>query len=234
MDLKQIVENSDTKAGRTFDLTIQFLIIYSLITFSISTIPDLSQGFIEFLLISQVVTVCIFTIEYILRIYVADRKLNYILSFYGLIDLLAILPFYMTIAVDLRAIRVVRLLRLFRLLKIVRYSNALKRYRTAFKEIKEELIIFFSTTCFLIYISAVGIYYFENSVQPEAFKSIFHSLWWAVATLTTVGYGDVYPITVGGKIFTFFILMIGLGIVAVPAGLLASALQDASRNTLNK
>lgn len=76
----------------------------------------------------------------------------------------------------------------------------------------------------MLYISAVGIYYFENSAQPEQFKSVFHSLWWAVITLTTVGYGDVYPITVGGKIFTFVILTIGLGVIAVPTGLIASAL----------
>ncbi len=79
----------------------------------------------------------------------------------------------------------------------------------------------------MFYLSSVGIYYFENSAQPEVFTSIFHSMWWSVATLTTVGYGDIYPITVGGKIFTFIVLMIGLGIVAVPAGLVASALQAA-------
>ena len=79
----------------------------------------------------------------------------------------------------------------------------------------------------LLYLSAVGIYYFENTAQPEVFKSFFHSLWWAVTTLTTVGYGDVYPITIGGQIFTFFILMIGLGVVSVPAGLLALSLSKA-------
>lgn len=234
MTLKQLVEGTDTKPGKAFDLIIQFLIVYSIITFSISTLPDLSESVTDFLFISQVITVSIFTIEYLLRIFVADKKREYLFSFYGLVDFLAILPFYLTIAIDLRAIRIIRLLRLFRLLKIVRYSKAVERYRIAFKDIKEELVIFFSATCFLIYVSAVGIYYFENAVQPDQFTSIFHSLWWAVATLTTVGYGDAYPITTGGKVFTFLILMVGLSIVAIPAGLLASALQDASRDVLEK
>jgi voltage-gated potassium channel len=229
MSIKNIIEKSDSRAGKVFDLSIQFLIVYSLVTFSLSTLPDLSQGMLDFLYYSQVITVAIFSIEYLLRIFVADNKSRYIFSFYGLIDLLAILPFYLTIAVDLRALRIVRLLHLFRLLKIVRYSKAIKRFKFAFLDIKEELVLFFTATCFMIYISAVGIYYFENSVQPEAFKSIFHSLWWGVATLTTVGYGDIYPITVGGKIFTFIILMIGLSVVAVPAGLFSIALQEANR-----
>ena len=90
--------------------------------------------------------------------------------------------------------------------------------------IKEELFVYLLTSLFLIYVSAVGIYYFEHDAQPEHFASVFHSLWWAVITLTTVGYGDIYPITVGGKCFTFVILLIGLGIIAVPSGLVASAM----------
>ncbi|MCC5933304.1 MAG: ion transporter [Candidatus Cyclonatronum sp.] len=229
MDLRRIVEKSDTKAGKAFDLSIQALIIFSLITFSVSTLEGLSEPMLAFLYVSQLITVLLFTAEYLLRIYVAENKRAYLFSFYGLIDLIAILPFFLLTSVDLRAVRVVRLLQLFRILKIVRYSRALMRYHMAFKKIKEELVIFFSATCFLIYLSAVGIYYFEHSAQPEAFSSIFHSLWWAVATLTTVGYGDAFPITTGGRIFTFFILMIGLAIIAVPSGLLASALQRAGK-----
>ena len=92
---------------------------------------------------------------------------------------------------------------------------------------KEELILFFIVTGIVIYMSAVAIYYFEHKAQPEQFSSVFHGLWWAVITLTTVGYGDVYPVTVGGRLFTFLILLIGLGIVAIPSGLLASALTRA-------
>ncbi|HHI77306.1 MAG TPA: two pore domain potassium channel family protein, partial [Gammaproteobacteria bacterium] len=96
----------------------------------------------------------------------------------------------------------------------------------AFLEIKEELTVFCGVSLVLLYLSAVGIYYFEHDAQPQAFRSLFDGLWWAVATLTTVGYGDVYPITAGGKFFTFVVLLIGLGIVAIPAGLIASALSN--------
>lgn len=224
MGLKTIIEETDTKQGRIFDLIIQFLIIVSIISFSIETLPNLSENTRLLLWYLEVFTVSVFTIEYLLRLIVADRKLKFIFSFYGIIDLMAILPFYISTGIDLRSIRIFRFFRLARSFKLFRYNKAIQRFSTAFLMIKEELTLFLFATAFLLYFSAVGIYYFENPAQPEQFQSIFDSLWWAVATLTTVGYGDVYPVTVGGKIFTFFVLIIGLGIVAVPAGLIASAL----------
>ena len=137
---------------------------------------------------------------------------------------MSILPFYVALGVDLRSLRALRFLRLFRILKLVRYNRALNHFNAAIKSAKEEILLFIMVTLILMYFSAVGIYYFENEAQPEHFSSIFDSLWWAIITLTTVGYGDVYPITVGGKVFTFFILMIGLGIVAIPTGIISSAL----------
>ena len=157
----------------------------------------------------------------------ADKKLGYVLSFYGLIDLIAILPFYLSSGIDLRSLRIFRMFRLFRLMKLLRFGRAMRRFSRAFVIAKEEIVLFGVVTVMLMYLSAVGIYYFEHQAQPEAFKSVIHSLWWSVTTLTTVGYGDVYPITAGGKIFTFIMLMIGLGIVAIPVGLLASALSKA-------
>jgi len=224
MDIKAIVERNDTIPGHIFDLVVQILIVLSIVTFSVETLPNLDTGTRELLEITEVIIVIIFTLEYFLRLYVAEKKISYVLSFYGVVDLIAILPFYILSGVDLQSVRVFRMLRFFRAIKLFRYNKAMRRFLRAFAIIKEEIILFTVVTAMLLYLSAVGIYFFENEAQPEAFKSIFHSLWWAVATLTTVGYGDIYPVTIGGRIFTFVILMIGLGIIAVPAGLLASAL----------
>lgn len=230
MNLKQIINDSDTRAGRIFDLAIQFLIVLSLITFSIETLPNLSGTARAVLRVIEVGTVIVFSVEYVLRVFYAERRLRFIFSFYGLIDLLAILPFYIASGIDLRSVRVFRLLRLFRVLKFVRYGQAMKRLRIALASVKAELILFVITCGFLIYFASVGIYYFEREAQPEAFSSVFHCMWWAISTLSTVGYGDVYPITLGGKVFTSVILLIGLGMVAVPSGIIASALTNVLRN----
>ncbi len=227
--LRLIIEDNTTRKGRLFDYFIQSLIIISLISFSIETLPNNSRETKIILKCIEWISVGIFSIEYILRIYVAKKPFKYIFSFYGFIDLLAIIPFYLRLTIDLRMLRSFRIFRIFRALKLVRYNRALRRFHIATSIIKEELVLFFIITGILIFISGAGIYFFENQTQPESFKSIFHSLWWAVVTLTTVGYGDIYPITIGGKVFTFFVLMIGIGIVSIPTGLIASALTRARK-----
>jgi len=222
--LKQIVEGRDTLAGRMFDHVVTGLILTSIVGFSIETLPDLPPAFRSTLVALEWVVVIIFTLEYFLRVYVADRARTYILSFWGLIDLFAILPFYFSLGLDLRSLRSFRLMRLF---KLVRYSKALQRLSRAMVIARDEAILFLFMTMIVLYLSAVGIYYFEHEAQPEKFSSVFHSLWWAVTTLTTVGYGDTFPVTTGGRLFTFLVLMVGLGIVAVPAGLVASSLSKA-------
>ena len=224
--LHTLVHDSNTKAGRIFAFSIQILIIISLISFSLETLPDLSEQQRDQLHLIEMIVVILFSFEYLLRIYVAENKLSYIFSFYGIIDLLAVVPFYLSTGLDLRTVRLFRLLRLLQLFKLFKYSKALQRFHRAFVLVKEEMCIFGVVALIMLYLSAVGIYYFENAVQPELFKSIFHSLWWALTTLTTVGYGDMFPITAGGKVFTFFVLLVGLGIVAVPTGLIATALSQ--------
>ncbi|OSQ40949.1 voltage-gated potassium channel [Thalassospira mesophila] len=212
---------------RVIDLFIQLMIVLSIIEFSIETLPDISNETRRLLSAFEIFSVTVFTIEYIARVVFSKDKKAFIFSFFGIVDLLAILPFYLSTGLDLRSIRAFRLLRLIRILKLARYSKAMKRLHLAFMIAKEEIVLFTFVSLLMIYLSGVGIYYFENPAQPDSFKSIFHSLWWAVATLTTVGYGDIYPITVGGKIFTFLILIVGLGIVSIPAGIVASALSKA-------
>ncbi|MDA7693915.1 ion transporter [Flavobacteriaceae bacterium] len=221
------MEDNTTKKGRFFDYIIQLLIFLSLISFSVETLPNIPEKASVALRYFEVFSVLIFSIEYLLRLWVSKKPLSYIFSFYGIIDILAILPFYMVTFLDLRFLRAFRILRIFRALKVIRYNKAIERFGAAFKLVKEEFVLFFACALILIFISSAGIFYFEHEAQPETFKSIFHSAWWAIVTLTSVGYGDVYPITLGGRIFTFFVLMIGLGIVTVPAGLVASALSKA-------
>ena len=222
--LREIILKSDTTAGRNFDLFIQFCIVISLVSFSLETIKNLSENTIIILNWIELATVTIFTVEYLLRIWLSTHRLSYIFSFFGLIDLIAILPFYMSSGVDLRSIRVLRLMRLFRILKLANYSQALQTFQRAYNHIKAELTVFGVFSILILYISSLGIYIFENEAQLEQFGSIFDALWWSIVTLTTVGYGDAFPITVGGKIFTSLIVTIGLGVIAVPTGLFASAL----------
>lgn len=220
-------ENNNPLLGGRVEAGIQILILFSLLTFTIETIPSLKPSTALFLEKLEVIFVLIFTVEYLLRFYLARKKMAFVFSFYSIVDLVAIVPFYIMSGLDLRALRIIRMMRVFRMLKLLRYSKAIKRFEKALRLIKEELIMFLSATCILLYLAGVGIYYCERLAQPEVFASVFHSLWWAVVTLTTVGYGDAYPITVGGKILTFFMLIIGLGIVAVPTSLLSSALTEA-------
>lgn len=231
--LRVIVEESDTKLGKLFDLVVQFLVVISLLSFSLETLPNLSKNQIFILKLIEIVIITIFSIEYLLRIFVTNKKFKYIFSFYGLIDLLTILPFYLSLTIDLRSLRALRLLRLFRILKLVRFNKAINRFQEALKIAREEIIIFIFATCIVLYLSSVGIFFFENAIQPDKFSSVFHSLWWGIVTLTTVGYGDIYPLTLGGRIFTFFILILGLGIVGIPAGLIASALTAVRRKEEN-
>ncbi|WP_296384624.1 ion transporter [Winogradskyella sp.] len=225
--LKNLIEANNSKRSQWFAFFIQFLIILSVITFSIETLPDLKPQTRVILNSIETFCVIVFTFEYLARIYVADSKPKFVFSFFGIIDFLAILPFYLSFGIDLRSLRLLRMFRLFRLFKLVRYNKAMKHFAQAMLVAKEQIILFMIITLMLIYFSAVGIYYFENQAQPEHFTSIFDSLWWSIVTLTTVGYGDVYPITVGGRVFTFFILLIGLGIVAIPTGIISSSLTKA-------
>jgi voltage-gated potassium channel len=212
------------------DKVVLFFILISTILFVIESDISIANEFPLFFNISEYFIVIFFSIEYILRILSSKNKFKYIFSFFGLIDILSILPFYLGLYIDLRILRSFRLLRVFRLMKVVKYNNAINRLVKGLLNAKEELVIFLFTIFILLILVSTGIYYFEREVQPEKFGSIFESMWWAIITLTTVGYGDVYPISVGGKIFTGLVLIIGVGLITIPAGIIANSFNEIKKD----
>lgn len=227
--LDRTLFNIETKTGRRFGLFIMVMIVLSIIEFSIETLPNLEVSTRTWLVRFELFTVALFTVEYLARLYAAPARMKFVFSFYGLIDLAAILPYLLMGGLDLRALRIFRMLRLFRILKVLRYNRAAQRFLTALRLAREELVLFSVVSLMVLFVAGLGIYHFEHAAQPDKFRTIFDSLWWAVATLTTVGYGDIYPITLGGRLFTLLVLVVGLGVVAVPTGLVASALSEARR-----
>jgi voltage-gated potassium channel len=216
-----IVKNPVSKR---FEILVQILIVFSIIAFAVETLPDISPALRHALEWMERICIFVFVVEYLLRLGFAEKRMKFVFSFFGVVDLLAILPFFLSTSIDLRSARALRLLRLFRILKLARYNAAVHRFHVALLLAKEEIVLFVVLTGITLFLSAVGIYHFEHEAQPEQFKSVFHSMWWAITTLTTVGYGDVVPVTTGGRIFTFVVLLLGLGVVSVPTGLVSAAL----------
>lgn len=219
-----ILDGTDPATGRWIAVSLNVLILLSAISVALETVDSAVACCGAALTVFEAVVVAVFATEYVLRLWATPKPLSYAFSVAGIIDLLAFLPSLLFLAYDLRAIRVLRLLRLLRLAKLLRYAKAVDKLTNAFHRVREELVVVSLLALLVLYLSAVGIYHFEHRAQPEVFGSIPESLWWALATLTTVGYGDVYPVTAGGRVFTGLVLLVGLGVVAVPTGLIATAL----------
>lgn len=219
--------NHKTPAEIIWSATMQSMIIISLVSITIDTLPTLDPTTKYALQIVELVSIILFSVEYFLKIITSKKPTSYIFSWWGVIDLLAILPYYLATSVDLRTLRAFRLFRLLRVMRLVKADNALTKLVNALKIAAPELMLFLITSMIIIYLAAIGIYSFEHAVQPDKFQSIPDALWWSVITLTTIGYGDVYPITVGGKIFTTIVVLVGLGFIAMPSSIMTSALTQA-------
>lgn len=222
-----LLDGTHPRYGAAASHAVHGLIIASAIAIALETEPTMPPVVQKLLYGFEVVVVGVFAAEYVLRLLSSPRPLRYAFSFWGLIDLLAFLP---AIALITPEWQVVRALRLVRLLKLFRASPALDRLVEAMRQVRGELLVFGVIAALMLYVSAAGIYLFEHDAQPQVFSSILTSLWWAVASFTTVGYGDMVPITPGGRIFTTIVLFIGLGIIAVPAAIVTTALLEAETN----
>jgi len=233
---------SHHKASKYFDVILVIVIVINIATMMLSTVPGTSSQWGTELHIIEVISVCLFTLEYILRIWSSgaappsalasskdvqlhtpwQKRWYYLKSPMALIDLLAILPFYLSMFVTLD-LRILRVFRVLRILKLGRYSRSMQTLITAIRNESHALIAALSVLMLFTVIAATCIYYIEHTAQPEAFSSIPASLWWAVVTLTTVGYGDIVPITPGGKLFGGLITILGICFYALPAGILSSS-----------
>lgn len=211
------------------------LIVSSSIIVVIETEKDIFNQYNVFFEYSKYFFGIIFTIEYILRVVTAgylkkykgfSGRISYIFSFWTLIDLIAILPFFISGVNETFLLRLFRLIRLFSVIRIGRYSSALKNVLDAISDRKHELLFAVAISSTVLVISSTFMYLLEAELQPEAFGSIIRSVWWAAAALTTVGYGGVYPITALGKVFAVVSAFSSIGIVALPAGILAGSFTE--------
>jgi len=232
-------EKSDWMS-KYLDLFLIALIAINVAAVILETVGSIEARFRDAFWVIEIVSVAVFSIEYLVRVWVsvedpryqdsAHPRLSYMLSPMALIDLLAILPFYLGffVKMDLRFLRVLRLLRI---LKLTRYSSAMSMLLDVFREEANSFFAGFFILGVLLVLAASGAYLAEHQIQPEKFGSIPAAMWWAMATLTTVGYGDVTPITPAGQIFGSLVAVVGIGMAALPAGILASGMADRLRRT---
>ncbi len=238
--LYQILEVSQSEERDLswyFDLVLMILILANVVAIILESVKWIYtpwRGYFELL---EVISVIFFTIEYPLRVWTitvdpeyrhpVKGRLRFVFTPLALIDLLAILPFFVRIAgIDMRFIRILRIFRIFRLFKIVRYVAALRILGNVWNNKRAELGISLTFMIFLLLITSCLMYFVEFEAQPETFSSIPATMWWGVATLTTVGYGDVYPITTLGRLLGGAIAIMGVGLFALPAGILAAGCAD--------
>lgn len=223
------------------ELFIQFLIFYSLATYFVEVEflkTENSREGLKFFLWSERIVAIIFTIEYIIRWWISKNKLNYPFTWMAIVDLVSILPFYIGFMIDLRSLRLIRTLRVLRIFKVYRYNKAMNNFAISFSKIKRELQVIGVVVFVFVFLSSTIIYEIERVAQPEAFDSYSDAVWWSVVTLTTVGYGDAYPITDLGRIVAGITVVLGLGVfgtfISLIGGAFINTMQEEGTTTVPK
>lgn len=236
--IHQIIYEADTPAGKWFDILLIITIIVSIILVMLESIESIDKKYHAVLNFAEWIITILFTIEYILRVVTIKKPTTYILSFYGVIDLLATIPKYISLIFvgthALIALRALRLLRVFRILKLARYLGASKTLSVALKASKVKISVFLLAVLVLTIILGTVMYLVEG--PKNGFTSIPYSMYWAIVTLTTVGYGDISPHTPLGQFIASIVMILGYGIIAVPTGIVTSEMtkiEPIPKNTLH-
>lgn len=230
--LYQIIFESDTKRGKNFDLALLVLIAISVVIVLLDSVPQLHEDYGPYFWYAEVVLTMIFSVEYLLRIYISPSRRAYVFSFWGIIDLLSVLPTYISLAFAgyhyLIVVRIFRLLRIFRILRMVRFNRGAALIVDALRASFYKVMVFLMTVFLMTILLGTLMYVIEGG--NEGFTSIPQSVYWAIVTITTVGYGDVVPSTIIGKMLSSFIMLLGYAIIAVPTGIVSVELGRAARH----
>ena len=219
--LHEIIFEADTPMGRTFDVVLILCIVLSVIAVMLDSVSSIQMTYGSLLFFTEWLFTILFTIEYVLRIMSVGRPLSYMTSFFGIVDLLAVLPTYLSLLIPgtqyLLVIRILRILRIFRVLKLVQYIREARLLKQALKQSQRKITVFLFTVLTLVIIFGSMMYLVEG--PPNGFTSIPRSIYWAIVTLTTVGYGDISPQTSFGQMLAAIIMVLGYAIIAVPTGI---------------
>ena len=227
------------RLSQAVDIVIIAVILANMGAVVLESFEGLYERYAGWFAALELVSVALFTVELALRLWTCDllrpgrtwpvAVMRFLVSPVGLIDLLAIVPFYLPllIPVDLRVVRILRLVRFLRLLKLTRYTRSVTAIAAVVRERRHELMVAVFLTSLLLMVASTLMYYMESKVQPDAFPNIIASLWWAVATLTTIGYGDVFPVTGLGRLLSGIIAVLGIGLVALPTAIISSGFVEA-------
>ncbi|MCA0152782.1 ion transporter [Winogradskyella vincentii] len=222
--LHEIIYEADTPVGKLFDVILLIAILASIVLVMLESVESIDNKYHGLLDISEWIITILFSIEYIARIVVVKKPIKYITSFYGIIDLLSTIPKYLSLLLvgshSLVAFRALRLLRVFRILKLTRYIGESTNFVRALKTSRAKIAVFLSFVLILCIILGTVMYLVES--KESGFTSIPRSVYWAIVTLTTVGYGDIAPITPLGQFIASIIMIMGYGIIAVPTGIVSS------------
>ena len=228
-----IIFGTSTKAGKAFDIALLWIIVISVVAVVVESVPSISNRNPEFFTLIEWVLTFIFTIEYVLRIWSSKNAKKYVFSFWGVIDLLSVIPSYLglflTGAHVFLIVRILRLLRIFRILKLTRYSSEATVLAVALKKSRHKISVFLLFVVLIIFIMGTLMYVVEG--ETNGFTSIPESVYWCVVTITTVGYGDIVPKTVLGKFISSVAMILGYAIIAIPTGIVSVAMIDSKNES---